>query len=210
VLKPLREAKPVDERVAAVYRDVEQKRAAAYARAAAAARSDRFRNVVIDSVEWIDAGPWSTEDKEREEKRTRPISELARKELARLRKRVKKKGADLRHQSVQQRHKLRIRAKRLRYATEFFAGTFAGETSDKRREDSLAALKDLQDALGSLNDIATRHALITHVVGRQGDANGQPSVHPHLAAAQDQTQTLLHQAEDAFTRFVDAKAFWKA
>lgn len=207
VLKPLREAKPGDERVAAVYRDVEQKRAAAYARAAAAARSDRFRNVVIDSVEWIDAGPWSTQDKEREEKRTRPIAELARKELARLRKRVKKKGADLRHQSVQQRHKLRIRAKRLRYATEFFAGTFAGEMSDKRRGESLAALKDLQDALGGLNDIATRPALITHVVGRQGDANGQRH---HFAAPEDQTEMLLHQAEDAFTRFVDGKAFWKA
>ena len=131
-------------------------------------------------------------------------------ELARLRKQVKKKGADLRRQSVQQRHKLRIRAKRLRYATEFFAGTFDGETSDKRRKDSLAALKDLQDALGGLNDIATRPALMTQVVGQGGDATGQPSVHPHLAAPQDQTETLLHQAEDAFTRFIDAKAFWKA
>jgi triphosphatase len=210
VLKPQQEARPGDEAIAAALRDVEKKHAAAYARAAAAARSDRFRNVVIDLVEWIDSGPWSTEDEEREEKRTLPIAELARKELARLRKQVKKKGANLRRQSVQQRHKLRIRAKRLRYATEFFAGTFDGETSDKRRKDSLAAIKDLQDALGGLNDIATRPALMTQVVGQGGDGTGEPSVHPHLAAPQDQTETLLHQAEDAFTRFIDAKAFWKA
>jgi triphosphatase len=208
VLKHQREARPGDEVIAAALRDVEKKHAAAYARAAAAARSDRFRNVVIDLAEWIEVGPWSTEGEEHREKRRLPIAELAKKKLARLRKQVKKKGADLRHQSVQQRHKLRIRAKRLRYATEFFAGTFDGEASDKWREDSLAALKDLQDALGGLNDIATRPVLVTHIVER-GDATGQPSVQPHLAAPEDQTETLLHQAEEAFTRFIDAKAFWK-
>jgi triphosphatase len=209
VLKPQREAMPGDEAIAAALRNVEEKRAAAYERAATAARSDRFRNVIIDLVEWIEVGPWSTEDKERGEKRTRPIAELARKELGRLRKRVKKKGADLRHQSVQQRHKLRIRAKRLRYATEFFTGTFDGGTSEKRRSDSLSALKDLQDSLGALNDIATRPVLVTHLVG-EGDATGQPSAHHDLAASKDQTEALLRQAEDAFARFVDAKAFWKA
>ena len=81
----------------------------------------------------------------------------AKAELSKLRKRIKRKGADIRHLCVMQRHKLRIRAKRLRYATEFFAGTFPREASAKRRQESLAALKDVQDALGGLNDLATRH-----------------------------------------------------
>jgi triphosphatase len=199
VLKPQRDARPEDETLAAAHREVEDKRAVAYARAASAGRSPRFRDLVIDLVEWIEAGPWSVDDDEvRKELRIRPIAELAEKELRRLRKRVKKKGADLRHQSVHERHKLRIRAKRLRYATEFFAGTFDGETSAKRRADALSALKDLQDALGGLNDMATRHTLIGH-----GVEHGP-------ASSEEQAAKLLHNADDAFSRFVDTKAFWKA
>jgi triphosphatase len=208
VLKPLLAARPDDEKVAATHRDLEQKRAAAYARAAGSVRSDRFRNAVLNLVEWVEVGSWSMDDDEEcKERRTRPVAELARKKLARLRKRVKK-GADLRHQSVHQRHKLRIRAKRLRYATEFFASTFEGEASAKRRAESLSALKDLQDALGGLNDIATRHTLIVH--GAEHDADGVPQPAPQLPASGSQAETLLHKAEEAFARFVQAKAFWKA
>ena len=199
VLRPQREAKPGDENIAAALRDIEEKRTAAYARVAESLRSERFRTVVIDVVEWVETGPWSTDDDElRKELRTRPIAELAKKELRRLRKTIKKRGANLRHKSVRQRHKLRIRAKRLRYGTEFFAGTFDGHTSEKRRSDSLSALKDLQDALGGLNDIATRQTLIGH-----GVEHGP-------ASSEEQAAKLLHNAEEAFARFIDTKAFWKA
>jgi triphosphatase len=203
VLKPLQKAHPNDETVAATRRDLEKKRAAAYVRAAGSARSDRFRNTVLDLVEWIETGPWSTdEDEDSVARRLRPIAEHVRKKLARLRKRVKK-GAGLRHQSVRQRHKLRIRAKRLRYATEFFAGTFEGDTSAKRRAEALSALKDLQDALGGLNDIATRHTLIAH-----GGEMRQPTA-PGVAESGNQAETLLHKAEEALARFAQTKAFWK-
>ena len=98
---------------------------------------------------------------------------------------------------IPERHKLRIRAKRLRYATEFFAGTFPGEASAKRREDSLAALKDVQDALGGLNDLATRHALIA--AGLAVDAVEAP----------DTENQLLRKAEETFARFAAIKPFWK-
>ena len=62
--------------------------------------------------------------------------------------------------STKKRHKLRIRAKNLRYAVEFFAGVFPGEETAKRREAALAALKELQDQLGALNDLAQREALV--------------------------------------------------
>ena len=109
---------------------------------------------------------------------------------------------------MRQRHRLRIRAKRLRYATEFFASTFPGEASAKRRAESLSALKDLQDALGGLNDLATRHALITGAL--EGDAREASAPANHLAAAENQAETLMLKAEQAFARFAGTKAFWKA
>jgi hypothetical protein len=54
----------------------------------------------------------------------------------------------------------------------------------------------LQDALGGLNDIATRQTLIGHGVEH--------------GPAEEQAAKLLHNAEEAFARFIDTKAFWKA
>lgn len=208
VLRPLRAKRPEDASLAASHRQFEEKRMAAYARAATAARSLRFRASMLDLAEWIETGQWSTDDgRERTALRTRPVAEHAEAKLARLRRRIKRKGTDLRHRSVKGRHRLRIRAKRLRYATEFFASTFPGQTSAKRRTESLSALKDLQDALGGLNDLATRHALIADDL--EDDAGKATSAaHAHLAAAGSE-ETLLLKAEQAFARFAETKAFWK-
>jgi CHAD domain-containing protein len=211
VLAPLRATHPEDEGIAAAHRDLEARRAAAYASAAGSVRSDRFRNALLDLAEWIEVGAWTTDDnKQRQALRTSAVGDHARKKLRWLRKRIKRKGADLRHLSVPQRHRLRIRAKRLRYATEFFASTFPGEAGAKRRTDSLAALKDLQDSLGGLNDLATRHALIADgLAGETRDAEGRPA-NATLAAAGDQAEALLLKSEQAFARFAATKPFWKA
>jgi triphosphatase len=202
VLKPLHEAHPGDEGVAATYRDVEGKRDTAYARAKAAAETDRFRNAMLDFAEWMEVGAWSrADDSEREEMRDRPIADFARQELRSLRKRIRKRGKELHDLDVDQRHRLRITAKRLRYATEFFAATFSSEKGDKRRDDLLSALKDLQDALGGLNDLAAREALVAGSVSE--------TVVAHLEAAKDDADKLLGDAEDAYAKIMATKAFWK-
>jgi hypothetical protein len=57
----------------------------------------------------------------------------------------------------------------------------------------------LQDALGALNDLATHRDLV-------GD--GAPLA--PLAHSQDRAEALLRDAEQAFGRFAETKAFWKA
>jgi triphosphatase len=201
VLAPLREKHPEHDGIVAAHQDFEEKRASAYATARAAIQSDRFRGAMLDLAEWIECGRWATEeDAERQALRARPVAEHAEEKLGRLRKRIKKKGAALRDLGVAQRHRLRIRAKRLRYATEFFASTFPGETRAKRRLESLSALKDLQDALGGLNDLATHRALIAEV--QDSDQR--------LVPAETRAEALLSKAERAFARFAETRAFWKA
>jgi CHAD domain-containing protein len=154
---------------------------------------------MLDLAEWIETGPWAVDDsKAREARRTRPVAEHAEEKLVRLRKRIRRRGVRLRDLTVAQRHRLRIRTKRLRYATEFFAITFPGEGRAKCRSESLDALKDLQDALGGLNDLATHRDLIASAPGSAS----------HLAEAR--AGTLLQKAEQAFARFAKTKAFWKA
>ncbi|HWM31268.1 MAG TPA: CHAD domain-containing protein [Methyloceanibacter sp.] len=200
VLQPLQEAHPEDADVAETHRNFAERRAEAYAQAAGSIRSDRFRAALLDLAEWTEIGPWTHEDgAEREALRVRPAAEHARKALRRLRKQIRHQGSDLDELSVSQLHRLRIRAKRLRYATEFFAATFPGAKAAKRREKSLAALKDLQDALGSLNDLAMRQTLIGEETA--GHARGDYEAN---------VDRLLASAEKAYKKFSRAKPFWKA
>lgn len=203
VLKPLQKAKSKDPAVNAALRDFEERRKAAYARAIDSLRSERHRKALLDLAEWIEVGAWAFGEAARG-----PIVERARTELARLYKGIKKRGGDLRHISARRRHRLRIRAKRLRYATEFFAKTFPGERNIRRRDDLLSALKDLQDALGGLNDLETRHGLMNGTGGDGPPPVEMASAIPDPAREAASRERLLTDAEKAFTRFAQAKAFW--
>jgi inorganic triphosphatase YgiF len=210
VLNPLQASRPSDEAVVAAHADFEAKRATAYATAIGAVQSARFRAAMLDVAEWIETDSWTGDDDEKHTvRRERPVAEHARRELVKLRKWIKAKGGRLRQLSVPKRHRLRIRAKRLRYGTEFFAATFPGAASATRRTESLKALKDLQDALGGLNDLATHQTLIA---GGDEDAakdQGGAVAGEQLDAAEAKAKTLLLEAEQAFARFAGAKPFWK-
>jgi CHAD domain-containing protein len=198
VLEPLRAAHPDDAELTAAHRDFMERRAAAYARAIDAVGSGRFRSLLLDLAAWIEIGDWAQEDNTRA---GMPIGGHAASELSRLRRKIKKKGRVLGDLTAAERHKLRIRAKRLRYATEFFAATFPGKKSDKRRKKSLAALEDIQDALGALNDIAVRQALLA-----AGEGSGQLCA---PSADKAEAEKRLKQAERAYERFAKVKPFWK-
>jgi triphosphatase len=203
VLEPLRAAHPADADVIAAQRDFAERRAAAYARAKGAVDSDRFRLTLLDLAAWLETGAWADDDdKDRQAMRSAPITEHAAKALSKLRKRIKKGGQDLRELSVSKQHKLRIRAKRLRYATEFFAVTFPGKKNESRRQSSLSALKDLQDFLGTLNDLVTRPSLL----GARGEGGVAPQAR---APGVGEEAQLLADAERAYARFTATNPFWK-
>jgi CHAD domain-containing protein len=191
--------------------NLEERRAAAYDVAAGAVGSDRFRALLLDLAEWIEAGDWTADSHKRQVKlRKTAVANHARSKLGALRKRIKRKGAKLGELTVVQRHRLRIRAKRLRYATEFFAGTFPGEAAAKCRAESLEALKDMQDALGGLNDIATHHVLLAgDLAAETGEKEGL-ALHTGLGSDGDRAKGLLRDAGQAYARFAAAKPFWKA
>jgi CHAD domain-containing protein len=100
--------------------------------------------------------------------------------------------------------------KRLRYAAEFFAATFSGEGSDKRNSELVSALKDLQDGLGGLNDLATRRALITEGLAGSASEGAQLAASVGLDETAPQAEALLLKSEQAFARFAAVKPFWKA
>ena len=217
VLAPRRAAKPNDPGIAWLLRRFEEARAAGYAAAIETIGSARYRKMVIDVLEWIEAGPWTrSADDLKRVTREQPVARFAADELARRHKKLRKSGKKLRRFRPDQRHELRIRAKKLRYAMEFFAAAFPGKKTAKRRKHALAALKDFQDALGALNDVATREKLAAAVALSPNGSADKAEARKYAFAAglvlgtqEAHIPAMLAAAERAHAKFRKAKAFWE-
>jgi len=89
-----------------------------------------------------------------------PIKDFARQQIsshARKARRMASRHAEL---SPEERHKMRIAFKKLRYTLEFFAPLL----SQRKLKPYLAALSQLQDELGLINDHITAEALIAEAL----------------------------------------------
>ena len=200
VLERLDQIDTRDPHLAAAHRSYDELRRQAHESARSSIRSDRFRKILLSLAEWINAGPWTTDSalkKIRERRVTKHAAETMGKWRTSLRRRCEKLG-DL---TPKQQHRLRMRAKDLRYVTEVFASLFPAH--GKRRAASLAALEKLQDTLGALNDLIARKRIMPEEINQSAHARSI------LAAQEKKAGELLDEAKATCAKFCDVKAFWK-
>jgi inorganic triphosphatase YgiF len=216
-----RVVKPVADRkgpgIAVLARELRQRREDAFARAQAAVESARFRALVFDTAAWIEDGDWTRNPDDLVGMlRERAIAPTAADELRRRWRSIRKRGKRLGALDPQRRHKLRIQAKKLRYAAEFFAGAFPRKKSVRRREEFIAALEQMQDALGDLNDIAVHEDMSKRLLeGAVGDGKRRSGRAKKAFAAgrlsgreEARIAAVLKDAERAYADFAEAKPFW--
>lgn len=181
--------------------------AAAYDAAIAAIDSDRRRRVILDTAAWVETGAWAVSDEPgRRRARGQPADAFARETLDSLRRKLKRDGARLARLDSQERHHVRIRAKKLRYAADAFAPLFPDRP--KRRKAFFKALKRLQTALGELNDRVVGRDLALGIV--QGVDAQAAFAAGRLTAAREIDETrLLADAETAYGELMAVKRFWR-
>lgn len=213
VIEPERHRHSHDRQLADLSGAIAERRAAAMARAAEAERSPRFRALLLEAAAWLETGPWTeAKDKRARRHRERPVEALAARELSRRRKKIKTKGRAIEELKPRDRHKLRIRTKKIRYAAQFFSTLFPGKKTAKRRKRLASCLDRLQKALGNLNDIAVRQGL-TVEMARAGPP-GEPGRRRAMAAGriagreEMRVERLLAAAAHAHAEFSRIKPFW--
>jgi inorganic triphosphatase YgiF len=155
-----------------------RKRDKAYDRVAAALRADRALRLLLRLPWWIESGPWRFRDRAGGD-----ASVLASGQLERQWRKVRREASHMGAADADQRHRLRLDVKKLRYSAEFFAGLYGKRAKAAGRDRFIAALKDLQDRLGDLGD-AEAAETITRRPRRPGLAEDG------MAAAED----ALHRA----------------
>jgi triphosphatase len=189
---------------------LEDQRTKAYVAVQSLLQSAEWRAQVLDLVAWINTGPWLWDEAEdRTALRQEAAHDFAARELDRRRQQVKKRGRHLDHLSPEERHKVRIAAKKLRYGAEFFAGLYPDKKSVKRHAIFVRALSELQDQLGALNDIATGHEVARDIAGQHIGASAVFAAGIAAADLEARTRKLLAAAADAHEDLVDAKRFWR-
>jgi CHAD domain-containing protein len=169
-LGPLRSSHHDEEEFAALEHDLDNHRKAALAAAKAATESERFRGLLLDTALWLFDGDWrNNADALETSLRKQPIGPFAEQELTRRMRKIAKRVRTLKTMDSRRRHKLRIAVKKVRYARDFFESLKpdGGRSRTSRKIDG--ALKNLQSALGSLNDM-TVHSRLAHGLARINSA----------------------------------------
>ena len=180
------------------------KRDRAFDRAKKAIGSERFRTLLLDVLEWIE----ETDSHSRADGRM-PIGKFATDVLHRRLRKVRKEGERLAELSARERHKLRIKVKKIRYAGDFFESLFS-----RRRRKALARLsrhlKKIQGALGSLNDFAAHRQMATDAALQAPPQNRRARAFAAgvIVGREDETaKPLLKKAGKEFGKLDRAAAF---
>jgi inorganic triphosphatase YgiF len=133
--------------------------------AKAAIATARYRLLIFNILEWIEDGKWLKRAHAQENRKIRPFAaDLFERRTTKVRKKARRAGEVDAHA----RHRLRIAIKKLRYALYFFETLYSRNGSAKALSRYKKHLKDLQDSLGALNDIAVHQKLAARLAAGSG------------------------------------------
>lgn len=175
--------------MAALQRTAAAQRAQARAAARTALADGRFALLALDLLAWAHARP-DTESP--------ALRRLAAKQLARARRRLVEAARFFAALTPERRHRVRILAKRLRYALDLFAVALPAQPT----ADFVERLARLQDLLGELNDASVARAALAALGASPGL---QAAAGTRLAARE---AALLRQAEAALHALFEAPPPW--
>ena len=134
------------------------------ARAAQAVGSTRYARLLLNLIAWLHGARWQREaSPEQRQALSAPVGRFAQRVLKHGERRMKRRARNLAHADAPTRHRLRIAAKRMRYATEFLSSLYP----QRQVRPFVRALTGLQDSLGKLNDAAVAVGLLRDLAQRQ-------------------------------------------
>ena len=194
-VSPITKAGPPKRGSRAIERRFALQRTKAFKGASQAVASPRFRRLLIDMLEWI-------ETRKAPSDQGKSIGPYASELLDRRIRKARKQGKRLNALSPRQRHKLRIKIKKIRYALDFFEQLYA-DSGRKEIAQLSSRLKKVQSALGALNDFAAHRKIATEaaLAAPQANRRAQAFASGFLVGQEREAASgLLNAACDEFQR----------
>jgi CHAD domain-containing protein len=161
----------------------------AYDAAIAAMESPRFRRLMPGLTSWVARGAWRENRKAGE-----PLATFTGRRIDRLWRRLSR-ARKLRAMGDRERHRLRIQAKKLRYALEFVEALHAGRR--KRRKKFGKAVKAIQGSLGRVHDLSLARMLLL------------PAARPTVAEEASDERRHLRDAKRSLRQLRKIGPYWR-
>ena len=165
LLQPVIRARPEDTNLQVLQEAVTEERRLAYERARSTLRSQAYLGFILELSVWLESRGWRRDNKAAD--LNRGVVKLADGMLRKRHKQSLKLGRNFATLPDEALHRLRISLKKLRYATEFFACLYR----ENHTRPYLTSLRQLQDDLGFLNDVAVAETRLTDLCGRYAGNN---------------------------------------
>lgn len=184
----------------------DERRAHCYHEARLALADRRCQYFVIGLGAWIEARGWRSEvAPEGLAQLAEPAINFARNILSKQHAKVLKRGRRFKSLPTEERHRVRLAAKKLRYVADFLLPLCGQRKSSRRFSRRLA---DLQQELGVYNDMATTKSLLADVdAGSPGSDTAAAAIAGWQAHAMVGIEARLIKA---WSEFTGAKVPWSA
>lgn len=187
----------------------QRKRVEGYESAHAALRNPHYTDLLLRLASWIESqfgfgAPPTREPKWKPNVLAGPAPRFASEVMRAYHAKVRKLGKKIRKLDPVELHRLRIRVKKLRYATEFVGSLWPG----RRTKRYLSALKDLQQVLGALHDATVAEKLVAHLKTARG-VDAKLTTVPVNRWLSDCQRRSRKEAIELWGRFAKQKLFWK-
>jgi len=137
-----------------------QKRA--YTKLRTALNSQRYQRLLLS------LGAWLQRDYQPAHNKLLPFADS---HLHKWFEKLKMHGQNLSDISAEQRHKVRIAVKNLRYSAEFFEPLYKGKKLARKCQSFLGKFNHLQKLLGIMNDVATTERLLAELMKKKPEAH---------------------------------------
>jgi len=135
--------------------------------ASARINAPRYSRLMLNFGAWVEGAGWRESPQADLDQLNTGLPRFAKKSLDKAQKRLQTRGKGLTDADPAARHRVRIAAKKMRYAAEFLQALYP----KKAMAAYVRALTKLQDELGQLNDAAVAEELLRDV---QSELQGPP------------------------------------
>jgi CHAD domain-containing protein len=165
-----------------------------------ALHSRRYRILLRDMSSWIENGNRSPDSLQP----STSLTTYSGRQLERWHKKLIKKSRTLEDMNASQRHRLRIRSKRFRYALELLGQILSSQSHASVRE-YLKSLRKIQKYLGQLNDAEQGRVIATSLAKpTRNDGAGWRSLFPTGRKAR---KRMIKAAAVTFRQMAELKPF---
>lgn len=168
-------------------------------------KSARYRHLIQELQSWLQFRKWHQgAGLKRSAQLKRSIEHFARRAVASAHRHVMKRGRHIGKADISALHKLRIAAKRSRYAAEYFQSLYR----PKGMRRYIMRLAALQDILGRRNDASVAQELIRKIEPLEGESGLSIEVARAMRLLVSQADSGRQRMQKIWRRFVRCKTPW--